>query len=77
MKYRNNAQFFKSLILWVAGLAFAGVMFAQLSIPTNIKNALITIQEINLTANGQDVSDGKNGRPYNPAIISLKANPLS
>lgn len=78
MKHYNNAQFFKSLILWVFGLAFAGILYANLDIPTNISNAVQTIKEIRLTTDGQSSSTPTlrlNGNPAaGEATLQISGN---
>jgi len=53
MKNHNKTQFLKQLTLLLAGLFSAGVLYAQLDIPTNIDNAKQTIQTIVVTDNGR------------------------
>ena len=68
MKNQDRTQFLKKLALVVFGIWFAGVMYAQLSIPTNIDNAVQTIREVHVTTNGQDSST--------PTVI-INGNPSS
>ena len=75
--------------MWVAvilGTSLAGLMYAQLSIPTNIENAEMTIKKINLTANGQDGTaivtlDGSSATPvqiqWSTSIGDTATNKLS
>jgi hypothetical protein len=56
MKNHNRTQFLKQLALLFFGAVFVSVLYAQLDIPTNINNAVQTIQTIVVTDNGR--SDG-------------------
>ncbi len=56
MKNQNRTQFLKQLALLIFGAVFVSVLYAQLDIPTNINNAVQTIQTIVVTDNGR--SDG-------------------
>jgi hypothetical protein len=54
MKNQDRTQFLKKLALVVFGLLSMTAIYAQLSIPTNINNAVQTIREIRLTSDGTD-----------------------
>jgi hypothetical protein len=52
MKNQNRTQLFKQFALLIVGALSVGLIYAQLSIPTNINNAVQTIKEIRLTTDG-------------------------
>ncbi len=53
MKQQNRTQFLKKLALWVFGVSFVSVLYAQLNIPTDIDNSIQTIKRIVITDNGR------------------------
>ena len=53
MKHQNRIQFLKKLALWVFGVSFVSVLYAQLNIPTDIDNSIQTIKRIVITDNGR------------------------
>ncbi|MDD3263022.1 MAG: tail fiber domain-containing protein [Candidatus Absconditabacteria bacterium] len=57
----NKTKFLKFAIAVILGAGLAGALYAQLQIESSIDNSVMTIKQINLTA------DGKDG----PAIITL------
>gem|GEM_PF-5604353 len=52
MKNQNRTQLFKQVALVVFGLLSMSLIYAELTIPTNIDNAVQTIREIRLTTDG-------------------------
>lgn len=51
----NKTKFLKLGIAVLLGAGVVGgLLYAQLSIPTDIDNSVMTIKKINLTVNGQD-----------------------
>jgi hypothetical protein len=50
----NKPKFLKLGIAVLLGAGITGILYAQLSIPTNINNAIQTIKEIRVTSDGTE-----------------------
>lgn len=55
--YQTKTNIGKVAISVIVGGLLAGTMYAQLDIPTNIKNAIQTIQEIRVTSDGTNAGN--------------------
>jgi len=70
----NKTKFLKFGIAVILGTGAAGILYAQLNIPTNIDNAVMTIRQINITEEGKDTTPKViiDGNPGNDNFLKVE-----